>query len=220
MLDKLPSGSEFWSSQNIRSNKSPPTTSMHRLTDLEAFDQYTHCEFIMALMHIDLLSGESFHAANMRQWLETAQYNPKAGHHDLKAKCHTVNEIFHGPRNMQAEVETVLKQISQTHRPKIEEAESMLDSLEESLPGCDMSSSSIWKAVKGLVQIGGDIQQSLETHLGKQPDTKEPRGCNDDLDLLITKALEFVGFVDKVCSDIKTTVDSVSEMMGKNNGSE
>ena len=193
---------------------------MHRLTDLEAFDQYMQCEFTRVLMHIDLLSRESVYAADIRQWPDTVQYDPKAGHHDLKAKIDTVNEMFNGPRNMQAELEAVLKQISQTHRPKIEEVENMLDSLEGGLPGCDLSSSSIWKAVKGLVKIGGDIQQSLETRLGKQTGTKEPRGYNDDLDLLITEALEYMGFVDKIYSDITTNVDSISELMGKNNGSE
>ena len=126
----------------------------HSLTDLEAFDGYILRESTRAHMHMDFLYEGEVCLDDIRDTFYKEQDNIDTANLDLELRLSTLVEIIDGPRNKQADLEAVLKRLSEHHRPKIEEVESLF---EERLSF--MASSPIWEDVKQLVWFGMDIQQ-------------------------------------------------------------
>jgi len=196
-------------------NKACSETAQHHLTDLQAFDLYYQREITRATMHMALLYPGEVGSEDIQNPSEEEQHNINTANLELKLCLSTFCEIWCGPRNTQADLEAVLKRLSEFHQPKIEEIERVFNVIEQrstdSEPG--LSSSLIWQEVKGLVQIGRCIKKILETQLGKQFGTVEAGERSRNVDLLITKALNFMEIVDRIHYQVTTMMNGVSKML-------
>jgi len=219
ILDKLPSGHDFWSERWDRSKEDPDFSRQH-LTDLEAFDRYYRREFMRLKLNTDLFCKEDVDSGVIKEPSDKDQYSPMAGDQMCALGVKTFKELINGRRNAQVDLETISNQLSEIYQPIIEGIERIFKEVKESSldSAFDLSSSPMVKTVKTLVRIGREIQHELEKQLRKQSGNEKQTVCDSHLDRVITIALEFMGCVDEIHSDVaaitggfKTMRENLSE---------
>lgn len=161
-------------------------------------------------MHINLLYNGEFDSKDIPDRFDEDQHT--LNDIDMKLRLATFREILHGPRNAQADVEAILKRLSEFYQPKIKEIESLIKIFERK-SGVSKSRLflfSLDQAARMLISLGKDIQQRLEMQPRKHPGAEEP-----ELYCYIQQALNFMLFVDERKQNIIALIGGVLERARK-----
>jgi len=188
--------------------------SKHRLTDLKAFDSYLQREIVRASMHINLLYKEDTDAEETRDPSVEEQYDLNNPNLVLEANLNALGEILNGPRNVRADLEATLQDLSEYYQPKLEELVSTFSKIGERYSAVEPTVLDSLRVSGELVAFGRDLIRHIKWQLGKQPEAEEPDEHCSDVNLLITKALDFMILVDDVCHSSKTTMDGLLNNYG------
>lgn len=217
-LGKLPPWSDFWSEEGTW--KLSPVIQKDHLTNLEAFDQHYQRESTRAMIHMDMLYKRNIGSTDVRCPSNEGRGKIKTAEIDSQLRFETLGEIYRGPRNAQADLEAILKHLSEIQQPEMETICSLFTLIAEAGPdsGSRLLSSDKGKVIQLLVPMSRNLKRGIERVLSNQLVNKVPINYDDDVNSLITAALDFMGLAGRVCSQVGAVMDGTISRFKKETG--